>query len=867
MHNPRPHGLGSVGGALTEEDSAAIELLARRLTNLKNASGVDSLRMVRALPDGGYVIAQDMGGVFKTITHKPVPDEMQPPFDGIATEYIPMLFSGVVTRPMVGAGEGVQIKLTEQARKRISGYSSKDEKMPKKDVSLIRFTIEYHHQVSEFKPYPPPMGTQSQYTKQKPTWYSGAMAEVMQIVGGYGRQDLEALPDDPVERARMLLPEKVLRKIRLKLNNLRLPGYTGTPRKNGQYLYDYKIINTHAVSFDSDGKPWLIQVDKSGVWAMPFPLVPATETAEFKKYVTDKSDDELIAIIERFGGMPSGESFPILADDFQSWRRAGVIIKVCDVADFYQHAMYSSACGWSFNLNGTEGFNTCYDYEDSGIGVGLAYKMKLSLGPAKDGGKLPTSFDLQDDNDARRLDGYLSSLYERLKANKAKELAIKYKVRRVPVLQILARAGGNFNAEAEVEFWDSLELDPIAVHSGSVSQTARGYLHHEASFRNQPQIKFPEPFMDGCVSHDFLPLPHGRGKGKYPNCDTIMFGYYAGNELKTIKYFKDDAKFYREEENNFDECMIVGSWTSTVTSGGTSIMGHFYTSDMDERGERSETVEITKIKGQDKGYDTKPMFAFDYIFSMVGSIWRNRWYTHHTTKTRSGGNSLNLAVCIPFLSRNSVIHAKVESNSGTSGSESMSLQSVTDPNTYRMFTYDFIYAWVGGSYQGNQETAEEIEPYPVDGNPVWVRGYSHSPSTCSDFADQGNWLGNLPIDMTWLVHPSRYEWNTSGGGGPPAFTPTSSSWSKPGSEDGDLYGFVNNSKLKIHSEPPSEAYFIGSPVGDSAFYVDMTANCYGETEYFNFSELEKYSTKRRFFGYSSLVDHKAAHSFIGVINE
>ena len=51
-------------GELTADDSAAIELLARRLTNIKQTSGLPSLRMVRALPDGGYAIAQDMGGVF-----------------------------------------------------------------------------------------------------------------------------------------------------------------------------------------------------------------------------------------------------------------------------------------------------------------------------------------------------------------------------------------------------------------------------------------------------------------------------------------------------------------------------------------------------------------------------------------------------------------------------------------------------------------------------------------------------------------------------------------------------------------------------------------------------------------------------------
>ena len=94
MHQPRPHGLHAVGGEPSSDDAAAIELLARRLTNLKTLSGVESLRMVRALPDGGYVIAQDAGGVFRCIVHKPTPTPV-PEFDGVAIDGVPMLFSAL----------------------------------------------------------------------------------------------------------------------------------------------------------------------------------------------------------------------------------------------------------------------------------------------------------------------------------------------------------------------------------------------------------------------------------------------------------------------------------------------------------------------------------------------------------------------------------------------------------------------------------------------------------------------------------------------------------------------------------------------------------------------------------------------------
>ena len=60
-------------------------------------------------------------------------------------------------------------------------------------------------------------------------------------------------------------------------------------------------------------------------------------------------DQEILAILDRFGAMPSGESFPTISGAFEAWRRAGVIIKLCAADEFYTHTAYSTACGWSFN--------------------------------------------------------------------------------------------------------------------------------------------------------------------------------------------------------------------------------------------------------------------------------------------------------------------------------------------------------------------------------------------------------------------------------------------------------------------------------------------------------------------------------------
>lgn len=865
MHKPRPHGRHSPGVDLSKEDEAAAELLVRRLTNLKGASGLESFKMVRTLPSGVIAIAQDAGGVLRLIIQdKQYPPE-DDPFDGLAKENIPMLFSGAIHKSVVMPGDGVQINITQKTRQRLAGYKSNN--MPNGRLTLQRFVIHYNARVQELKPKTNGPIIYTQYAAQRPSWYSGAMATVMQIVGGYGRQDFDDLPDNKLERARMIVPEKVMRKIRLEISNLRLPGYTGIPKANGEFQYDYKFNETNAVSFDSSGKPWLLKIERNGVFAMPLPLIQATTTTAFREYIEEVGDDEILWILNRFGGMPSGENFPVRIDNFQSWLRAGVIIKICDCSEFYEHIMYASACGWAVNDLGTEAFNTCYDYdEDEGLGFGLAYKMQFSLSAAENSGRLPTSFDLDSDENARKLDAYLSMLYRQLTANTARELAIKYKIRRVPIGQILSRL--NNSGPSEVDYWDNLELSPIASHSAKMTQIGRGWLYNAAPFKSQPQIKFAEPFMQGCTSHNFLPLMNGIGKSSYPNSDTIMYGYYQGNSLVVVKYFRDSRYVESETIDNFEECMAVGAWERTETSGASSLLGHFYTSEIDERDTQAPITTVTKIVGSDLGYDTKPNFAFDHIFAMAGSMWRNRYFQHISTVKRTEGYGMSVAVCATYYNRNALFHAKKEWTSGSLLIESLSVGAVSDPNSYRFFTYDFLWAWVGGDYSGNVTTELEVDPYPKDGNPVWVTGYSHSPSQCSDFADQGDWVGGLPADYTWLVHPSRHEWQNSGGGGGPTVKPYSKTTNGKATEDGELVISISSGVKKVNKKPRI-GYFMSSPseFGD-IFYADSIKLCAGDSEYQNCNEADPEAPKqRKRWGHTTMADNTTAQHFIGVINE
>ena len=860
MHQARPFGLHVIGLPITDKDEAFISNVAVRITNLKKVSGVDSMKMVYDLPDGGYVIVQDMGGNFRVIAHKPLP-EKDVVFDGLAGSYIPMLYSGVITKAIVYESQPVELRLTEEARNRVRNYNS-TQAMPPKDIGLQRFRVDYADKFQEFKP---PLASiallRTQYDQLRPTWYSGAMAEVMQIVGGYGRQDINNLPNNDFERAVIRLPPNVAKNINDEIDNLRLAGFTGIPSVSGACQYDYKFNNTNGVGFDSSNKPWLLQVGSSGVWAMPLPLIPATTTKAFKLYMEQVQDNEIISILNRFGGMPSGETFPT-GNSFQAWRRAGVIIKVCDTSDFYSHIAYSSACGWSFNNNATEGYNTCYEYYDE-IGYGSTYKLSLSLAPAKNhiGEGVEDISPAMLPERVQRVQRYLNELIPTLDLGSGEARAVLYKLRRVGYYVIHERSlmrKGDWDAD----YWHNLELDPIANHSGNVVEVYGNWLYHPAKFEYQPQIKFPEPFMGACMSHDFLPLKDGRYRDQYPNADTIMFAYFIGNNLKVIKYFIDFNDFYKDEvEGNFEQYMTAGSWKQTQSVGLTSIQGNFYSSDIDDRDLVSPSIVTTTIKGEDAGYDSKPFFEFDDFFVTTGTLFRHRYHTHDTLEKRTVNLQVELAVCIPYFCRNATIQTQRES-SAQRESGGTTLYAVRDPHSYRYWTYDSIWAWRAGDIR-NQKGV----PIPKNGSPVWVEDEDYNPSPANNFADSGPWVTGLPQDYTWLIHPKQDTWNHSGGGGPPSFENTSWVGSVTSSESGRVSVSINQQPVVVNRYMPDNKYYIGSPseIG-FLFYRDATAVVFGDTVYSNVSEKNTRSS-RASFGYCSLVDNKSAHHFIGVINE
>lgn len=856
MHAPRPYGRFAEQAELSEEDAAFIANAVRSVTNFKTISGLESLKRTFTLPSGREGAVIDMGGTLRAIVYeKHESPEFVP--DGTAITYIPMLFSGTIEQGLAKDGEPIPVRFTKLTQRRLTRYGKDDRGAPSA-AELVRFNCRLPAHLGQMAGTSGLGPLMTQYFRCRPSWWAGAMAQVVQIVGGYGRQDLTKLPKDRIERAEFRVPEKYMRKIRRELGNKRLPGYTGMPPEDGEFTYDFQFARTHGVSFDDSGAPWLVQVSKKGVYAMPLPTIPATTTDAFREYVEDVGDTEILWALDRFGGLPSGESFPSDDDGFEAWRRAGVIIKVCDTTAFYEHDAIGSAIGWAFNSSGTEGFNTATGFDEGAkIPYAVGFQLRLRMGKAKDRGLVPLDMSSIGLPRQQRLSRYLADLFGALTANKDRERAIKYKIRRMSLSELEGRAGNK--GASDVDYWDNKELEPIAVHEGSCSEVSRGFIYPTLL----GAFKIPDPLFEGCISHSVEGLYPVEIPDKYPRCDTIVYGYYVGDDLKVVKYFYDDREVNRIVESTFEDCMIVGEWHEKIYSDKPRIAGNLYTTDFDGREEVSNGYKLTTVTGSEIGY-TMPSVNFHAIFAMDATVTRNKYYGKVTNIKSSSGETKQVCCYVPFMMRNAVVYGSVKHTETFSEKESAALGSVQDPNVYDAWLFD------GGSHWSGGGRAPKTSPQPSNVSPpniFWVEVHRYEPTDCNAWADEGPFIPDLPADYTWLLyqlggHPHSHIYAAPA---PPFNSYDNKSISEIPPEDTHLMGLSLNPAAAVLPAKVTDFHFTRSPdTFMNVFYHDA---CKVEAGIARYAWVSEPATGGTRFGYTVMANQKSAQHFIGVINE
>ena len=832
---------------------------------------------------------------YKAVVEPAESKEEQP--TGKATAEVPHFFTAEVTRMAPFPGEGVKLALSNQCRRRLEGYTGA---LAPAHLELQRFVIEYPQHLAEF-PHESTARTITQFAQARATWWSGRMAAVVQAAMGYGRQDFEALPQPPQDEEqaqapsaaryeqadKMALPEATVQAIGVALGldeegkgGAMLPACNGTPPKTGQIQFDYKVNCSDGVVFGSDRTPWLVRIRPSGVFAMPLPMVPATRTPAFRQYIEDVGDAEILWLLDTFGGMPSGEGFPATEKEFAAWHRAGVIFKMGDAGGFYSGGSYSQQVGWSFNHAGTMAVNTCWKWGDKGLKRGQAWALGFFIGALDDYGM---AREKKDSDLEGRVTGahrsvvlqYISMVEQAAAAAVQEGDALKkaalYAFRRAPVDDILGRAiQPDVKAAEELEYWSSYEARPIAAGWVRASLMGEGTLYSHEKPRAQPQIKFPVVEAGGCISFDFSREELTPKPSPDPKCDTIMHAYFVGDDLKVVKYFRDVSEIAPRVERDWDdgEELAVGSWTETVTLSPERLMGSFYTTDFDERRWASEKSRVTKTVGKDLGYDAVPFFAFYTMFDMRGDIWRNRYAQHDSNTAESAHYDAQTAICVPYFAPHGALHAWRETDNGIELTQARKVLAFRDPHSYKFWTYHSVFAWYGGLPKGQTYTYEgEFVPSPYEkreGHPVWVNGYNYD-MYGSDFADQGDWMGTLPQDVTWLVRPNSTDWNLNGGGSPPTTKQFVRTSDAPDVKNGKVDISYAPQPQNVHKDMPDSWYFTMSPDpdGGGVFYRDASRNEAGNVDYCNCSELRADGI-RYSWGRNEVADSRAAHHFIGV---
>jgi hypothetical protein len=577
----------------------------------------------------------------------------------------------------------------------------------------------------------------SQYTMVRPTLYSGTMRKVVQALLGFGKRTGKITKDGTLSIYDLAKPVLDAQKPGLE----KIVATKWEQEVLGQGLrcwYDFRFSRTHGITKAADGALWLVEISSGrGIVAMPLPLWTITTKDEFYDKVVAMGDTEAQTMLEELGGFPTGEHFPVSSAEFDAYVKAGRIIRLApvgDLAPFYQNIMYGSGVGWAFNEDGSEAHNTAYNYDGgNGHQLGVHYACNLQIGASRntDAG---TSLQ-QSERAARRR--ALRQRYGVFRTdNEFKDTfeAVMWKIDHASDSDLLTMEAAIGNARERMHELVAMETDAIASGSATVGKMGEGFLWHMAIPANQPQIKFPEPILGHILSHDFRPDDGYSFEARHTpvRCDTTMFVFFKGHELVPVKYFFDPAsKVDTHHEDDFEECMYEGAWSSLDQTDVRQIPAGFYSSEFDDRHEVSGTTVDTHIKGIDLGWVTQQI-GDDLTFPARGWITRQRGYLQTTRRVVTQGEFWSSAIAVPLLDREAYYYAYYEGFDHRSTTVQQLQKNITDPN--------FAEYWrvFGGYTHDGQQGPAHCGPLPHHRQVQYLLK-SEPPGPCDDLVDQGPW--------------------------------------------------------------------------------------------------------------------------------
>jgi len=794
--------------------------LARLRTRME-ANGLEQGRFQLGLTDTAYCYGYILPGGIEHIHIVTAPGVEQPV--NVEIKEIPDFVSGVTT---VG-----QIETLPDRGSVMSAFYPTPESVamhPEELTSgayqthlLNRLAVEPFASFDEFQ-RPEAIIKMSQYTYIKAGMYSGRMRQVVQALLGFGKQEEgETIYGEVVSNSEVLTDA---------LAEETVSDYDAEVKESGlQVRYDYRWMRTHGICLASDNSPWLVEVSSlRGVLAMRLPLHELTTTTEFREELDALGDVEGIALLDEFGGFPTGETFPTTGPRIEAWIRTGKIVRLLTTAQmgpFYSCGPYSMAMGWAFNRSGTEAHNTAVYWGADDRQRGVHYSLNLTFG-------------MPQEKTVVEVDATLTAAFEALRGDYPDIVdAALYKLTVMDEAQYGGMAG--LSGLDALLYVDGLELDPDIPASATLARANEGVIWWPAKI--QPQIKFPDYDLGCLVSHDMRPGLAGRGKAPY--CDTVMHVFFDGDDLKYCKFYLNPEETETITENDVDPepCKYIGTFTSTYSNGVKHTLPNFYTTEFDDRREFIYgSVRTEVLTGEDLGY-THYAINDDFMYPPRAYFSRAKTFRMNKVSTTVNNLTIEAGIAVPLYSRESYMYAVFTRTSGTERIEQNFYAGLMDPNTYE--TWRNFRGWT--AYQNVNGVWIPRALHPADCGPVTARtvwksagnynyGYIQEAdaSYCQYLADEGDWAGpcdnadeiarnneqtlaDLPADTV-----SRWGWE-----GELAVHLISSSPNTP---------LLTKREIRIDDAARwwSPKWFLPSPDPDSGTtqYVHEVENCFGESD-------------------------------------
>lgn len=560
----------------------------------------------------------------------------------------------------------------------------------------------------------------SQYTKLKPTMYSGRMRQVVQLLMGYGRQAKESIYDKaepkvgatPRERARKALSQ-----------------YQSEVAANGlQIRYDWRFQRTHGITTAADGRLWLVEIGLTrGILAMPLDYHPVSQLPAFRDKLVQMGDEAGLFALDELGGFPTGETLPVSAID--SWVRAGRVLRLAtyeQMAPFYNKGAFSSALGWAFSLTGNEAHNTCVTHDDDGFQTAYHYACRLLIGAMRtttkpaNGPALKARFSAQ--------------------ASDERYPAVMWKIDHLTDEQVGSWIRQQEPAAFLFDQLDAFQNTILASGSGGLYEQERGRLYKKGK-EAQYDLKFPSPELGYLVSWDMQSEQafHGR-------CDTTVHVFFAGDQLKYVKFFNDQSTIpWSNNQDDSDGCELIGVFTRTTEAGIMALPTMVYSNDFDDRDEFPTARTVTITTGVSLGYSSITAVD-DIVYPPAAHISRTKRFKVdiHTETTQGEGRSS--AMVVPFYDRCAYYYAVAKSHSVHTVSTGSAYRYQADP--WSAFTWRNFPGYTG-NYAGDINNGHwvRLDQHPDGCGPVTARtvrapgAVYDGGGLCDDFADSGPWIG------------------------------------------------------------------------------------------------------------------------------